>query len=186
VTRLILCRHAESGNAAQAEELAHALVDCPLAAVYASPLTRATETARALAARQGLTPVEVVDLREIDFGEVDGLGFDEYPADLQAELLRDPTSARFPGGESYGELKGRVCDALAGIVASHPEETIAVVTHAGPLRAALAAWLGIPDDAIFRLDQRYAAVNVVDWIDGVPILRLLNGLASPAALRAAL
>jgi alpha-ribazole phosphatase len=186
VTRLILCRHAETGNAAQAEELAQALVDCPLAAIYASPLTRAVDTARAVAAKHGLVALEVDDLREIDFGDVDGLAFDKYPPDLQAELLRNPTSARFPGGESYGELKHRVCAALAGIVARHPEETIAVVAHAGPLRAALAAWLRMPDDASFRLDQRYAAVNVVDWIEGVPMLRLLNGLASPAALRAAL
>ena len=186
MTRLILCRHAEAGNAAQAEELAEALIDCPLAAIYASPLARAVETARAVAAKHGLTPVEVADLREIDFGDVDGLGFDEYPSDLQAELLRDPTSVHFPGGEGYGELKSRVCGALAAIVERHQEETIAVVAHAGPLRAALAAWLRMPDDAIFRLDQRYAAVNVVEWIEGVPLLRLVNGLASPAALRAAL
>jgi hypothetical protein len=53
--------------------------------------------------------------------------------------------------------------------------TIAAVTHAGSIRAALAAWLHIADEAIFRVDQRYAAVNVVDWIDGVPLVRLVNG-----------
>jgi broad specificity phosphatase PhoE len=182
VTRLILCRHAETGNAAQARELAKALDGVPVAAVYTSPLARAVDTARAIASE----PVQVDDLREIDFGEVEGLSFDAYPSELQEVLLRDPTSARFPFGETYGELKERVCVALAEIVARHPDEAIAVITHAGPIRAALGEWLGMPDEAIFRLDQRFAAVNVVDWIEGVPLLRLVNGLASPAALRAAL
>jgi broad specificity phosphatase PhoE len=182
VTRLILCRHAETGNAAQAEELAKALAGISPAAVYTSPLARALDTARAVTAQ----PVQVDDLREIDFGEVEGLSFDAYPSELQAELLRDPTSARFPFGETYGELKERVCLALDEIVTRHPAEVIAVVTHAGPIRAALGAWLGMPDEAIFRLDQRFAAINVIDWIEGVPLLRLVNGLASRAALSAAL
>lgn len=186
MTRLILCRHAETGNTAQAEELGEALAGSPLAAVYSSPLARALDTAGAVAARHGVTPVEVDDLREIDFGDVDGLGFDAYPSRLQAELLRDPTAARFPGGETYGELKTRVTRALSELLPRHPDETVAVVTHAGPIRAALGAWLGMLDEATFRLDQRFAAVNVVDWVEGVPMLRLVNGLASPAALRAAL
>jgi broad specificity phosphatase PhoE len=49
------------------------------------------------------------------------------------------------------------------------------VTHAGPIRAALAAWLGISEEGIFRIDQRPASVNVVDWLDGVPLIRLVNG-----------
>jgi len=182
VTRLIICRHAETGNAAQAEELAKALDGIPLAAVYTSPLARAIDTARAMTAE----PVQVDDLREIDFGDVEGLAFDAYPSELQAELLSDPTSARFPFGETYGELKERVCLALDELIVRHPDESIAVVTHAGPIRAALGEWLGMPDEAIFRLDQRFAAINVVDWIEGVPLLRLVNGLASPAALSAAL
>jgi broad specificity phosphatase PhoE len=186
MTRLILCRHAETGNAAQAQELANALAGCELASVYASPLARAVETAHAVAASHGLVPILVDDLREIDFGDVDGLWFEEYPPELQAELLRKPTSVRFPGGESYSELKARACAALEEIVDRHTDETAAVVAHAGPIRAVLAAWLQMPDEASFRLDQRYAAVNVVDWIEGVPMVRLANGLASPAALRAAL
>jgi broad specificity phosphatase PhoE len=49
------------------------------------------------------------------------------------------------------------------------------VTHAGPIRALLAQWLGIDGDGVFRLDQRLAAVNVVDWTDGIPCVRLVNG-----------
>jgi broad specificity phosphatase PhoE len=175
VTTLVLCRHAEEGNTGQAVELAAALADLSLAAVYTSPLARAVRTAKPVAAHHGLDPIEIADLREIEFGEVDGLEFDRYPAELQSELLTRPLTVRFPGGETYGELRVRVCRALEEIAGAHPRQAVAVVTHAGPIRAALSAWLRIGDEAIFRIDQRLASVNVVDWLDGVPLIRLVNG-----------
>ena len=175
MTRLVLCRHAAAGNAAEAQDLALALAVIPFATVYTSPLARAVETARAVAAAKGLVPIEIADLREIEFGDVEGLEFDRYPPQLQTELLNDPLSARFPGGETYGELRTRVCRALDDVVRRHTGESVLVVTHAGSIRAALAAWLGIAGEAIFRIDQRTASVNVVDWVDGTPIVRLLNG-----------
>jgi alpha-ribazole phosphatase len=175
VTRLVLCRHAEAGNRSQARTLADELAPLPLEAVYTSPLERAVETAQPIAAAHGLAPVEVDALREIDFGGVDGLGFHKFPVELQAGLLREPLTVRFPGGETYEELRERVCRALDEIVARHPDAAVAVVTHAGSIRAALATWLGVAGGAIFRIDQRHAAVNVVDWIDGAPFVRLMNG-----------
>jgi broad specificity phosphatase PhoE len=175
MTRLVLCRHAKAGEAEQAGALGVALVACPLVAVYTSPLPRAVQTARAVADRHGLDPIEVDDLREIDFGDVAGLGFDDLPPDLQTGLLREPTTVQFPGGETYTELRQRVCRAIDRIVADHPGETVGVVSHAGAIRAALADWLRIADEAIFRIDQRHAAVNVIDWVEGVPLVRLVNG-----------
>ena len=175
MTRLVLCRHAEAGNRDQVRTLADELAHLPFEAVYTSPLERAVETARAIAAAHGLAPVEVEALREIDFGSVDGLGFDDFPVELQAGLLHRPLTVRFPGGEIYEELRERVSRALEEIVVSHPCAVVAVVTHAGSIRAALATWLGIADEAIFRIDQGHAAVNVIDWIDGAPLVRLMNG-----------
>ena len=175
MTRLILCRHAAEGNAGESRALAAALAAAPLDAVYTSPVLRARITAEAVAAEHALAPIEVSELREIELGAVEGLSFDEYPAELQAEFLNRPMSVRFPGGETYEELQERVSRALDEIIEDHPDRTVAAVSHAGPIRAALAAWLGIADDAFFRIDQRTGAVNVVDWIDGTPLIRLING-----------
>jgi broad specificity phosphatase PhoE len=131
-------------------------------------------TAEQIATLHGLQPVIVADLREIDFGDVEGLGFDELPPDLQRGLLDNPTQVRFPGGETYAELRDRVVAAFAGIAVRHEGETVVAVSHAGAIRAALAAWLLIPDEAVFRLDQRYAAVNVIEWHDGTPLIRVMN------------
>jgi broad specificity phosphatase PhoE len=179
MTRLVLCRHARSGDAAAAAQLADALHDLPLVAVYTSPLERALVTADAIAAAHRLQPLVVDDLRELDFGEADGVPFEELPAELQRGLLEDPTGVRFPGGESYAELRGRVIGACDDIVARHPGAEVAVVSHAGAIRAALATWLSMADGAVFRLDQRYASINVVDWTDGTPFVRVVNAGAAP-------
>jgi broad specificity phosphatase PhoE len=175
VTRLVVCRHADPDDPKAAEALAYVLQFLPLAAVHTSPLPRAQTTAAAVVRPHALTPIVAEALREIDLGEVEGKAFDEYPPELKETLLRDSTLARFPGGETFAELQRRVCEAVDEIVARHDGATVAVITHAGPIRALLAAWLDIAGDAIFRLDQRYGSVNVVDWIDGVPLVRLVNG-----------
>jgi broad specificity phosphatase PhoE len=172
--RLVLCRHAPAADVAAAVALAHALRALPVAAVYSSPLDRARTTAEQIATIHRLKPVVVDDLREIDFGEVEGLGFDDLPPDLQRGLLENPTRVRFPGGETYAELRDRVVAAFADVTAHHEGETVVAVSHAGAIRAALAAWLLIPDEAVFRLDQRDAAVNVIEWHEGTPLIRVVN------------
>jgi alpha-ribazole phosphatase len=183
VTRLVLCRHARPGDAAGAAQLADALRDEPLAAVYTSPLERALATAEAIAAAQRLQPTVVDDLRELDFGEADGVPFEALPPELQRGLLEHPTEVRFPGGESYADLSARMATACDDIVARHPGAEVAVVSHAGAIRAALATWLCMEDGAVFRLDQRYASINVVDWTDGTPFVRVVNAVPAPMSVQ---
>jgi alpha-ribazole phosphatase len=182
VTRLILCRHARSGDSTGAAELADALRDRPLAAVYTSPLERAAVTAVAIAAAHRLQPVVIDDLRELDFGEAHGVPFEDLPSELQRGLLESPTEVRFPGGESYADLRARVTAACDDIVTSHPDSEVAVVSHAGAIRAALATWLSMADGAVFRLDQRHASINIADWTDGTPFVRVVNAAPSPVSL----
>lgn len=201
-TRLVLVRHAETEESArgrcygrldvplsprglrQAEALGAALAELPLAAVYASPLARALDTARPIAAAQELDPVVLDALRELDFGEVEGLRYDEIEAQ-RPELFRawmdDPAGVPFPGGESLGDLRARVLPAAAEIRARHVREAVAVVAHGGVIRIVLAEALGLADGALFRLDQAEGGVSVVDWLDGVPLVRTANAtLYSPA------
>jgi broad specificity phosphatase PhoE len=90
-------------------------------------------------------------------------------------LLRTPGTVRFPGGESYEDLRARVVAAVGDILSRHAGESVVAISHAGAIRAALATWLEVPAEASFRIDQSFAAVNVVEWIDGAPLVRLVNG-----------
>ncbi|MGH3035715.1 MAG: histidine phosphatase family protein [Gaiellaceae bacterium] len=201
-TRLVLVRHAETENSArgrcygrldvplsprglrQAEAIADALADLGLAAVYTSPLARALDTARPTAAALGIDPVVVESLRELDFGEVEGLRYDQIEAE-RPELFRawmdDPAGVRFPGGESLADLRARVLPALAEIRARHARDAVAIVAHGGVIRVVLAEALGLDDGALFRLDQAEGGVSVVDWLDGLSLVRTVNAtLYSPA------
>ena len=194
MSRLILVRHTEPEEDARgrcygtldiglsaagrehARELAGRLARVDYDAVYSSPRLRARETADPVAAARGLELVTDDGLRELDFGAFEGRTYDEIAAsepELFQAWMQMPTQVRFPGGDSFADLKVRAIAALDRIRDTH--ETAVVVTHGGVLRAGVAAWLSMPDEAIFRLDQRYGGVTIVDWVDGAPLVRLLNG-----------
>jgi alpha-ribazole phosphatase len=194
VSRLVLLRHAEPeedargrcygtldvglspAGHAHAGRLADELRDQRPEAVYASPRLRAVDTAAPIAASLGLTVTVDERLRELDFGELEGRTYDEIAANrpqLYAAWMTAPTSVRFPGGESYAGLRERAVAACEEIRGRHARAL--VVTHGGVVRAALAEWLAMPAEAIFRLDQSYGGMTIVDWIEDVPLIRVLNG-----------
>lgn len=196
ITRLLLVRHSQPNEEARgrcygtldiglsvrgqrrAQMLARTLDRIPLSAVYSSPRERAVETAAPLAAVHGLTPIVDEALREIDFGDFEGRSYEEIERghpELYRQWMETPTLVQFPGGESYTTLRVRALAAMGAIRARHQGETAAVVSHGGVLRAMLAECLSMPDEAIFRLEQSYGAISIVDWIDSVPLVRLLNG-----------
>jgi broad specificity phosphatase PhoE len=194
-TRLLLIRHLEPDRSVhgraygsldaplsalaleQAAKLAQALDGVRLDAVYASPLRRALETATPLAAHRKLVPVVHEGLREIDFGEIEGSRYEEVEQSrpgLFRSWMSDPTGVSFPGGESFADLRLRVLTATEEIRARHRGSCVALVAHGGVTRAIVAASLNMPDEALFRLDQAYGAVSVIDWLGETPILRVLN------------
>jgi alpha-ribazole phosphatase len=200
--RLVLCRHAEPEAAArgrvcgridvglspagetQADLLAASLASERPSALYASPVRRALETAERIGSALGLEPRLDRRLRELDFGELDGLTYGEVEArwpELYETWMRAPTEVRFPGGESFADLKRRAVEAVADIVTAHDGETAVVVAHAGVLRAVLVDWLSMPDETLFRIEQSYASLNIVEVLDGTVNVRLVNGRAAAPA-----
>jgi broad specificity phosphatase PhoE len=198
VSRLILIRHAEPVDDAHglcygsldfglspagqehARRIATALDCIAYGAVYASPRCRARETAEPLAVARGIDVAVDDDLREIDFGDFEGRRYEEIEAaepELYRTWMSSPTTVRFPNGESYADVSVRALRAFERIRAAH--ECAVVVTHGGVIRAGLAAWLAMPDEAIFRLGQSYGGLTVVDWLENVPLVRVMNGGGVP-------
>jgi alpha-ribazole phosphatase len=194
VSRLVLVRHCEPDESArgrcygtldvglspagheEAEALVERLRALAFDAVWSSPRLRARQTAEPVASARGIRLQSDDDLRELDFGELEGRTYEEIAAtrpELYEAWMSEPTSVRFPGGESYADLQARAVAALDRIQAGC--ESALVVTHGGIVRAALAAWLRLPDESVFRLDQRYGGITIVDRIEDVPVVRLLNG-----------
>lgn len=150
----------------------------PLAAVYSSDLSRARKSAEAVALPHGLSPVAVEGLRERNFGLWEGLSFDEirekFPDAFEA-WARDPLSHSPVGGESTLDVRDRVTDTLGQILLRHDGGDIAVVAHGGVNRVALCHFMGLPLENIFRIEQDFACVNIIEFYDGFPVVKLLNG-----------
>jgi broad specificity phosphatase PhoE len=149
MTRILVARHGETDwnrehrwqghsdtplndtGRAQARALAEELATESIDAVYSSDLIRAHETARLVAEPRGLEVIAIRDLRERSFGSVEGMTTGEI-------------QARFPGielpwsdGETRKALTDRVLGALHRIAETHPDASVLVVSHGGPLRAVL-------------------------------------------------
>ena len=149
-----------------------------LQSVYTSNLSRAVRSAQVIAEPYGLLPVENHDFRERNFGLWEGMTFTEIKEKYSAEFeswANNPLKYSPVGGESTVEVRERVLPPLNRILTSHKGENIAVVAHGGVNRIILCHFLGIPMENIFRIEQDYAAVNIIEFWDKYPVLKLLNG-----------
>lgn len=138
----------------QARRLAQYLP--PIDALYASPLARAADTAAAIAEEQGV-PVELEPaLKEIGFGVWEGMTRDEIASAFPGEYADFSSGGdvrRGGTGETFGEVRKRMTDAVATIVARHPGQEIGLVSHGGATRAYATEVLGIPFEGRNRLQS---------------------------------
>jgi alpha-ribazole phosphatase/probable phosphoglycerate mutase len=120
----------------------------------------------------------VPDLCEIDFGAFEGLTYAEvesrYPQEYKQWMER-PTEIKFPGGESFAGMKDRVIGFLISLLRNHGSQTVLTISHGGVNRILLADALGLSGDKIFRIEQAYAAVNVIDYSAQSALVKLVNG-----------
>ena len=162
----------------QLEELAAQLAAVPLAGVYASDLSRALSGAEIISRGRELAPHAIPEFREVHFGAWEGLSFTEiaerYPAELEARF-RDLTTFRIPGGESLLDVSSRVLPRLGDLINQHHQQAFLIVAHAGVNRVILSEALGLSLDHLFRLDQNYGCLNIIDYFPDMAVVRLING-----------
>ena len=150
----------------QAERLAEALVDEPLAAIYASDLARAWETAQYVGQARDQEVIEEIGLRERGFGEFEGKTFAEIEVLLPEQSLRwrkrDPEFAP-AGGETLVALSKRVLEAAERLAARHAGEQIALVGHGGVMDVLYRAATRLHIQAPRTWDLGNAAINRLLW-----------------------
>lgn len=147
-------------------------------AIYSSDLERARATAAAISRRLEVEAKVVPGLREIHFGQWQGLSWVEITKRFPRAARRwldDFPRQRIPSGEDFAEFKRRVRRELRKIVAAHPGGCAIVIAHAGVIRTALASALGVPDRCLFRIVQDCGRVNVIDYFPEGAIVRCVNG-----------
>ena len=153
---------------AQAEMLARRLERDDISAIYSSDLSRARETAEIVAERLDLSVALVPGLRELDYGEWEGMPEVELPKrfpELFDAWRADPARVSTPGGETFQQLADRAYPAFRAISEQHPNDNIAVVGHKSTNRTLLCCMLGIDINRYKQVGQGNAAVNIIERRD---------------------
>jgi probable phosphoglycerate mutase len=165
-----------------AEALASELRSVRLAAIYSSPLERAVETATPIALAQRREVIVHEGLLEVDYGSWSGRSLKSlYRLRLWRVVIRTPSRAGFPGGESIAEAQHRMVSTCEELAALHKGKTVALVTHGDPIKAAVSHFLGQPLDLFNRIAIAPASVTVLDLPNGGwPRLVSLNAGGNPS------
>lgn len=164
----------------QAEKLRERLASERIDVIYASDLERSWLTAKIIAQKHRLEVTICPELREFNFGVVEGLTFDEI-SHLHPELAefwasRNP-KLRFPSGESLGDLRRRLSRFRKRLEKHTPQETILIVAHAGALRILLCQLLGIGQHHWRQLRLNLASLSIVETYPERTVLSLLNDVS---------
>jgi probable phosphoglycerate mutase len=166
---------AEAGREEAADVAARVKRLPRVAAVYSSPLERAHETAAPIAAACGLPVTVDPGLLECDYGDWTGLALRDLRRRPEWRTIqRYPSGFRFPGGESFTEMQTRVTGALGRLIAAHPGHTLVAVSHADPIKAAVAHALGTHLDLFQRIAVFTGSVTAVAYGPGGPTVLAVN------------
>jgi len=161
----------------QAERVAARLGAEPLAAVYASDLTRAHQSAEIIAAPHGLPVTACPELREIDFGEIEGLTFGEaearFPEVTRRWAAREPNLA-FPGGEDVNSFSRRVGTFKSRLNAHADGQTLAVVAHSGTLRNLTTQFMGLDGGHRWQFRLDLGAICILETFQNGAVMDLWN------------
>ena len=173
---------ADTGHA-QAQRAADRIAELPkVDAVYASPLERARETAAPIGKALGQKVKIHRGLLECDFGDWTG-------AELKAlmklpewsTVQRAPSVFRFPNGESFTEMQTRIVGALDSIRAAHPGGVVVCVSHADPIKAAVAHAMGTHLDLFQRIVISTCSISAIAYTGGGPIVLTVNSTGGSLA-----
>ncbi len=149
-------------------------------AIYTSPLERARETAAPIGKATGVKPKVERGLLECDFGDWTGA---ELPKLMKLPEWRTvqkaPSTFRFPNGESFIEMQVRIVSTLDRLRAAHPGGTVVCVSHADPIKAAMAHALGTHLDLFQRIVVSTCSISVIGFGGDGPMALTLNSTGGP-------
>lgn len=155
---------------AHARALAARLAGEPLAAAYASPMSRARDTAELIVEGRGLPVVTVPELRETDHGHWEGRTREQIRAETPDEYTRwerDPFTFAPSGGETGLQVLARALPSFLTIVQRHPAGAVLVVSHKATIRLVIGQLLGVELRGYRdRLDMSPCGLNILDMKSG--------------------
>jgi broad specificity phosphatase PhoE len=171
------CGHADSPLTPEGRKLVGTILLPKVDSVISSPSQRCVDTASIL----GYPDAPVSELlREIDFGSWEGKTFEEMDREAPHETrayLSDPLAYRFPGGESFLSLRGRIDTFVSSALGELVDrgENVLVISHGGPLRMLVLALLGLETRHFWNIELLPGRISHIGYYDRSPSsMRLLQ------------
>jgi probable phosphoglycerate mutase len=160
---------------AQAAVLARELANLPIDRVVSSDLPRCTETAAIFMAGRNLRVETFAELREIRPGRLSELPPEETIQAFVGAFSGFDRTAKFLGGETFGELADRVLPCFQHLLMDGHWQTLLVVAHGGVNRVLLAYAIGHDMLGFGAFEQDPCCLNIIDVTeDGRFLIRLVN------------
>jgi probable phosphomutase (TIGR03848 family) len=148
-------------------------------ALYASPLERTRETAAPIARALNLRVKTDKGLLEGDFGDWTGKTLASLRRKPEWRAVQNaPSTFRFPNGESFTEMQLRIWTTLQRLAGDHPGETVVVVSHADPIKAAVTYAQGVPLDLFQRTVISTCSISALVLTGTTPIVLSVNNTGS--------
>ena len=161
----------------QVERLRDRLANEKIDAVYSSDLRRALVTAEVISSRHKTDIVVCPELREVNYGDIEGLTFQEigrlYP-DVAELIANFNLQLEFPGGESFEGFIERTSKFLDRLTEHAPSKTLLIVSHSGPLKVLVCRLLGIDQGHWRQIRIDNASLSIMATYPQGAILNLLN------------
>lgn len=175
--------HLSDNGLAEAKRVAERIAEMKkVAAIYASPLERTRETAAPIAKALGLDIITHKGLLECDFGSWTGASLTSLMKKKEwTTVQRAPSTFRFPDGESFTEMQTRIVGALDEIRRAHPGKVVVCVSHADPIKAALAHAMGTHLDLFQRIVVSTCSVSAVAYAETGPVVLTVNSTGGSLA-----
>ena len=160
----------------QSQQIAQALYQIPINAIYASPLKRTQQTANPLSQKLNLEVKIVKGLNQVDFGDWQGLSFDALIKDPRWETFQEnPALTEIPGGENGCMVRERVTEAILQISNQSPQDaTIAVFSHGSIIRHIVTSFIGMPLENLNQIRIAPASITTLEIIQDRGKLLHLN------------
>lgn len=147
--------------------------------ILSSPLQRSIKTSEILSKELSVEYITMELLKERNFGKWEGMAIEQivslYPEEFE-RWRQNPVKFSPPEGESTIDVSKRAKKALEQIIKEYKGYEVFITAHGGINRVILCNLLNIPLENIFRIEQDFACVNIIDFFESYPVVRLLNGV----------
>jgi probable phosphoglycerate mutase len=171
--------HLNDEGKAQAEALGKRLADAPIQHLYSSPLERTIETAEAIRQYHPHLDIKHIEgIGEVRYGDWEGQEISKLAQRKMWQVVQEyPSRAYFPNGETMRGVQERAVNAVEELVAAHPREVVAVVSHADLIKMVLAHYLGMHLDVFQRIVVSPASISALVLGYGRPYVVTVNDMA---------